>query len=150
MKRKDGKVQDKAKINNGISAAAERLYKIVSEAAKNNEICPGAEILLEKHLAVSPSNVKKLFDELISAGLISVEHYGGHKRRIVTITATGQRTTRDPFGVSHKKTSGQDRVCLRCQNTFKSTWTGNRICGPCQNTAEWKSGDDGDDYRMVI
>lgn len=31
------------------------------------------------------------------------------------------------------------RKCLRCSESFESTWTGERVCKRCKGTAEWRS-----------
>ncbi|MEQ9812815.1 MAG: hypothetical protein RLO50_08530 [Azospirillaceae bacterium] len=32
------------------------------------------------------------------------------------------------------------RLCLRCRNSFASTWAGERICSRCKGTSAWRMG----------
>lgn len=47
---------------------------------------------------------------------------------------------------SHKKPESdriyerKHRKCLRCQETFVSSWPGERVCTPCKSSSEWRDG----------
>ncbi len=30
------------------------------------------------------------------------------------------------------------RKCLRCQQAFASSWSGERVCMPCKSTSAWR------------
>lgn len=32
----------------------------------------------------------------------------------------------------------QQRLCLRCEQPFGSTWSGHRVCKKCQTSHAWK------------
>jgi len=34
----------------------------------------------------------------------------------------------------------KDRQCLRCEETFSSTWSGERICLRCKGSSSWRRG----------
>lgn len=41
----------------------------------------------------------------------------------------------------------KERLCLRCERTFKSSWNGQRRCLPCRTTLKAHGGDRGFDER---
>jgi len=34
----------------------------------------------------------------------------------------------------------KERRCLKCGESFKSTWAGERICNRCRQTVAWRNG----------
>jgi len=131
----------------GIDPAGLRLYRVMEKSSKAGEVCPTTRDLVVAGIGGDNARVNRLFGDLIKRGLITVRCVGGHQRRIVTIVETGL-TTSDKVGWGARK-NGDNRNCLKCHRDFMSTWMGNRICPVCRDSSEWRSGDDGGDYRMV-
>ena len=36
----------------------------------------------------------------------------------------------------------KSRNCLKCENTFESSWPGERVCKRCKSSDSWRNGSD--------
>lgn len=44
------------------------------------------------------------------------------------------------LGIQPPEDVAKVRHCLRCKDSFSSTWSGERICARCKSSNAWRSG----------
>jgi DNA-binding FadR family transcriptional regulator len=69
---------------------AQKLFRIISQAADHGERCPTNKMLAERIGYKSASTVGEAISFLAVAGMITVER--ANNARVITITATGKKT----------------------------------------------------------
>lgn len=100
----------------------ERVYERLRQAAEDGESCPTTSSMAGM-LGTNTTVAAKAIEELVDAGLISIEKSGSHRR--VTIVETCQKTDWTNYQSVTRKPG---RICeLRCPPDWPADYSGYNI-----------------------